>query len=110
MLAARITKLETLLLSVASTDQSSKSTPAGTKGGSFEDQMVSHPETSANPETSHHQRKVSGIKDSDDVTRAFGIMKFDHVEDQIIYLGGSHWISIMSEVCHATEPLGIFRY
>lgn len=32
------------------------------------------------------------------MTREFGSMKVDEIENSSIYLGGSHWVSIISEV------------
>ncbi|KAI9738094.1 MAG: hypothetical protein M1818_005522 [Claussenomyces sp. TS43310] len=49
-------------------------------------------------ETLDHQQKINGEEEIDNVTRAFGSMKVDHVENQTVYLGGAHWVSIMCEV------------
>lgn len=58
------------------------------------------PNTFPSSETRHYQHEMDRIQDVDDVARAFGSMRVDPRENQTIYFGGAHWISILSEVCH----------
>jgi hypothetical protein len=40
-----------------------------------------------------------------EMTREFGSMKVDQVENSSVYLGGGHWVSIMSEVSSFLCPV-----
>jgi hypothetical protein len=93
-----------------STDKSPKSMSAGATDKYSEGGMSHAPNSSANLKTRHHLKDIAVSNQSDDVTRAFGTMKFDHGENQIIYFGGSHWISIMSEVYSDTDPISTHCY
>lgn len=105
ILAARISKLENLLLSVTSAGKSPKSSSAGNEH--FGADMSHVPKSSPDGETCDHKRTAQGDQDMDGMSEAFGLMKVDHVGDQPVYFGGAHWISIMSEVCSEIGNLGI---
>lgn len=94
----RIDRLESLLVSAMATNGQLM-----TKAGAIQDPVSKVPnmETheiptaeSSNPQTSNGGNSL----DVDGMIKGFGSMKVDAAENSSIYLGGIHWVSIMSEV------------
>ena len=104
VLSARIDKLEALLLSVTSStaqiptseftcaDRSEKVTSGVSDGHS-------------GFEGGNEVIDMEKEQESDQIIEALGSMKVDQIENKTIYLGGAHWVSIMSEVSHRQDQL-----
>lgn len=94
----RIDRLESLLVSAMATNGQLM-----TKAGATQDaaSQIPNVETHENPaaESSNPQRSNGGNSlDVDGMIKGFGSMKVDVAENSSIYLGGIHWVSIMSEI------------
>ncbi|KAH8646378.1 fungal-specific transcription factor domain-containing protein [Tricladium varicosporioides] len=98
-LIARIQKLENLLLSAMLPDKNRESSSARIVQNDYLGDVVGCAvNISPSPETHPHDQNMEDTQNIDNVARAFGSMKVDQRENQTIYWGGDHWISIMSEV------------
>lgn len=96
-LMARVNRLESLLVSAMATNAQST---AKTGGISDAVHAISGLETNGDSAPDNVDQNLTDPKSSavGDMTREFGIMKVDQVENSSVYLGGGHWVSIISEV------------
>lgn len=94
---ARIDRLESLLVSAMSTNGQPK---AGARTVTNGDPSAPNLDINGNqiPSNLHPRNIETTSLDVDGVTKEFGSMKVDQAENSSIYLGGVHWVSIMSEV------------
>jgi len=94
VLTARIDRLEGLLLSaVSSNDHRLQANKNAVQAGFLPDSKLDAQSTEI--VTGDNRAKDSEIKD---LVSAAGILKIDEAENKTLYIGGSHWVSIMSEV------------
>ncbi len=59
--------------------------------------MYSAPKSHPTSKTVENEQDIRAAQVVDEITSSLDLVKVD--EDQTIYFGGAHWISIMSEVC-----------
>lgn len=72
------------------------------------DVMGYSPTTLPNYNIPNYEQGVKGVQNAGEISTASGLMKVDHLENQTIYFGGAHWISIMGEVC--VYDLGLLMF
>lgn len=93
-LTARIDRLEGLLLSaVSSNNQRFQVNENAVQSGLL-------PDSKLDAQNTEIVTGDSGAKDieTEELVSAAGILKIDQAENKTLYIGGSHWVSIMSEV------------
>jgi hypothetical protein len=92
-LAARVERLEGLLLSAVTADGGSNT------AGRFGDASMHTPDASPSSHSRDSQSENGELDHAHCVTAGLGTITIDHETNQTIYLGSDHWTSIMSEVC-----------
>jgi hypothetical protein len=105
---ARINRLESLLVSAMATNGQPMPKGAGIPdGASLTPALEIHGDST--PGSFKLQKKAEARDPAvGEMIQDFGSMKVDQAENSSIYLGGVHWVSIMSEVssflhtCHYT--------
>lgn len=105
-LMARVNRLESLLVSAMATNAQSTAKPGGISDAVH---AISGLATNGDSAPSSVGQNLTDPKSTavGEMTREFGSMKVDQVENSSIYLGGGHWVSIMSEV---SSSLSILSY
>ena len=93
-LMSRIDRLEKLVMSAMSNQPQPELPPCGKF--QFDVMPNCNPHVVPPPESTNGSQKSENDHGVDQLSKAFGVMKVD--PSQVVYLGGAHWVSIMSEV------------
>jgi hypothetical protein len=102
-LMARVNRLESLLVSAMATNAQSTAKPGGISDAVH---AISGLATNGDSAPASVGQNLIDPKSAavGEMTREFGSMKVDQVENSSIYLGGGHWVSIISEVSSPLCP------
>lgn len=91
---SRIDRLEQLVMSAMS-NQTQPALPSY-ETSQYDVMPSGSPSVLTRYQSTDKTQKSESDREIDQLSTAFGVMKVDPA--QIIYLGGAHWVSIMSEV------------